>query len=189
MGNVISQSPRRELQSSKKAKPFLWQREGRGLEPALPARPNAWKTCCHQYRRLKAFWTHSPLSPFLSAFVFEFAPKCSQVRARRKFAEAAVVLQRPLWGGTWGGTVVLSSPGPRVPCPGPHAPPAAPRVAARPSSHTLSIRRVYFFPDSRHIWSTYSGSSSATRHIPQDHFSGCYGEVPPSSDFQVAWQK
>lgn len=59
-------------------------------------------------------------------------------------------------------------------------------VASRPSSHTLSIRCVYFFPDSRHIWSTYSGYSSATRHIPQDHFSGCYGDLPPSSDFQVA---
>lgn len=59
----------------------------------------------------------------------------------------------------------------------------------RPSSHTLSIRCVYFFRDSRHIWSTYSGYSSATRHIPQDHFSGCYGDLLPSSDFQVAWQK
>lgn len=65
-------------------------------------------------------------------------------------------------------------------------PPGASGVASRPSSHTLSIRCVYFFPDSRHIWSTYSGYSSATRHIPQDHFSGCYGDLPPSSDFQVA---
>ena len=111
-----------------------------------------------------------------------------------------------------GGTVALSPPGrpglqvrrglaqaaglPPSPLPTPSATPlltyAAPPplrasgVASRPSSHTLSIRCVYFFPDSRHIWSTYSGYSSATRHIPQDHFSGCYGDLPPSSDFQVA---
>lgn len=111
-----------------------------------------------------------------------------------------------------GGTVALSPPGrprlqvlrglaqaagsPPSPLPAPPATPlltyAAPPplrasgVASRPSSHTLSIRCVYFFPDSRHIWSTYSGYSSATRHIPQDHFSGCYGDLPPSSDFQVA---
>lgn len=112
-----------------------------------------------------------------------------------------------------GGTVALSpsrDSGPQVPAvppaaadllpfPGlvpPHCPSArivrplpplqASGVASRPSSHTLSIRCVYFFPDSRHIWSTYSGYSSATRHIPQDHFSGCYGDLPPSSDFQVA---
>ena len=88
-------------------------------------------------------------------------------------------------------------PGPAVPPSGPipvspapprtcAAPPPVSGVASRPSSHTLSIRCVYFFPDSRHIWSTYSGYSSATRHIPQDHFSGCYGDLPPSSDFQVA---
>ena len=68
-------------------------------------------------------------------------------------------------------------------------PPPSSGVASRPSSHPLSIRCVYFFPDSRHIWSTYSGYSSATRHIPQDHFSRCYDDRPPSSDFQVAWQK
>lgn len=90
-------------------------------------------------------------------------------------------------GGSW----VLCSWGlaASTASPGAAAPPPASGVAWRPSSHTLSIRCVYFFPDSRHIWSTYSGYSSATRHIPQDHFSGCYGDLPPSSDFQVAWQK
>lgn len=83
---------------------------------------------------------------------------------------------------SWGLTASMASPGTA-------APPPASGVASRPSSHTLSIRCVYFLPDSRHIWSTYSGYSSATRHIPQDHFSGCYGDLPPSSDLQVAWQK
>lgn len=153
--------------------------------------------------------------PFLSAFMFYFAPKCSQVRARRKFAGAAAVPTEATQGRDAGGTVAFSPRGrPRLwvlrglarglaravgSPPSLPAPPATPRltyaappplrasgVASRPSSHTLSIRCVYFFPDSRHIWSTYSGYSSATRHIPQDHFSGCYGDLPPSSDFQVA---
>lgn len=106
--------------------------------------------------------------------------------------------QRPL-RRCWGGTLALSPSGlvgpqslaagdslPLPTSPRTTAPPPASRVASRPSSHTLSIRCVYFLPDSRHIWSTYSGYSSATRHIPQDHFSGCYGDLPPSSDFQVA---
>lgn len=58
-------------------------------------------------------------SPFLPAFLFEFAPKCSQVRARRKFAEAVAVPQRPLWGGTRRNSCAQCSRPPRVPrCPG-----------------------------------------------------------------------
>lgn len=40
------------------------------------------------------------LSPSLSKFIFQFAPKSSQVCARQKRTEAAAVPQRPLRGGT-----------------------------------------------------------------------------------------
>lgn len=64
------------------------------------------KTECFKNMLPLIFKTESILNPlplffpFLSAFMFYFAPKCSQVRARRKFAGAAAVPQRPLRGGT-----------------------------------------------------------------------------------------
>lgn len=145
-----------------------------------------------------------PLPPLPLKFIFHFAPQSSQSLCQMEINRGCC---SPIEEASQGGTAMKhSSPvlfALRLPgCTGPPGDsclaldrllfsflslsPNSPESTVRPSSHTLSIRSVYFFRDSRHIWSTYSGYSSATRRIPQDHFSGCYGDLLPSSDFQVA---
>lgn len=88
---------------------------GQGPGDCPPLKAECFKNTLPSILKTESVLNRLLSSPFLSAFMFEFAPKRSQVRARRKFAEAAP-------GRDAGGTVALSSPGRRVPARGLPAP-------------------------------------------------------------------